>query len=155
MSKHTDNRGPRLRNSKAHFRFEFLDKMECGIVLLGAEVKSLRDGQASIDESFARIRDGEVWLHGFHIGPYACDTSKKHDALRSRKLLLHKRQITKLAGKLAVRGLTLVPLELYFNDRGLVKVTLALARGKTLGDKRATIREREVKREISRALRPR
>lgn len=144
-----------IGNRKANFRFEILDRIECGVVLRGTEVKSLRTGQGSLEESFARIEGGELWLRGFHIPPYEHGNVQNHDPLRPRKLLLHKREIAKLAPKLMVRGLTLVPLKLYFNERGLAKVTLGLAKGKTHGDKRQAMKTRDAKREMDRAMRRR
>ncbi len=140
-------------NRKAAFRFEILERFECGIVLCGTEVKSLRGKNVSLDEAYARLDDDEVWLIGTHIGGYSFATSQKHEALRRRKLLLHAREIRKLRPKVEQKGLTLVPLRMYFNERGIAKVTVALARGKTLGDKRRTIQTREHKREMDRATR--
>lgn len=144
---------PRIRNKRAHLRFEILEKLECGLVLRGTEVKSLRQGRGSLEEAYARVTGDEVWLHGFHIPPYSHGNVQNHDPLRPRKLLLHKRQIAKLTPKVIQRGLTLVPMEVYFSARGLVKVQLALARGKAQRDKRQDLKKREHKREIQRALR--
>lgn len=141
------------RNRKAAFRFEILEKWECGIVLVGTEVKSLREKQASLEESYARYANNEVWLVNFHIGPYRFGTNSQHESIRKRKLLLHGREIRKLRPKVEQKGLTLVPLRVYFNERGIAKVTLALCRGKTLGDKREAIKSREHRREIDRATR--
>jgi SsrA-binding protein len=143
------------RNRKAPFRFEFIERIECGIVLRGCEVKSLRQGGVSLDESYARIEGGELWLIGFHIPPYAHDTSGVHEPTRRRKLLVHNRELHKLRPKLEQKGLTLVPLRAYFNERGVAKLELALARGKSHGDRRRTIQEREHRREIDRTLRRR
>jgi len=155
MAKKAKKDGAVGRNRKARLRFEILETEECGILLTGTEVKSLRNGQCSLDEAFARIFDGEVWLYGCHIPPYQHGNVHNHDPLRRRKLLLHKRQIEKLVPKVREKGQTLVPLEVYFNDRGLAKVTLALAGGKTQRDKRQDIQKREAQREIDRALRRR
>lgn len=144
-----------VRNRKARFRFDLLEKMECGIVLQGTEVKSLRCGLGSLEEAFARIWDGELWLYGFHIPPYEHGDARHHEPLRRRKLLMHKREIAKLDPKLTLRGLTLVPLNVYFNQRGLAKITLALAKGKSQRDKRQDIQKREAKREMDRAMRRR
>lgn len=143
------------RNRKASYRFEILEQFECGIVLLGTEVKSLRDKQASLDEAFARLIDDELWVVNFHIGPYRHSSSKVHEALRKRKLLLHGREIRKLKPKVEQKGLTLIPTRVYFNERGIAKLALALCRGKTVGDKRETLKAREHKREMERAARRR
>ncbi len=138
------------RNRKAHFQFEFLERIECGIVLVGTEVKSLRDGNASINEAYARIDGDELVLVGFHIATYKHGPANSHDPDRRRTLLVHKRQLAKLKPALTQKGLTLVPLRAYFNDRGIAKVELALARGKTHGDKRQDMKKRDAKREIDR-----
>jgi SsrA-binding protein len=153
MSKSSPPEPPRVRNRKARHRFEVLERLECGLALTGTEVKSLRAGQASLDEAFARITHGEAWLQGLHIPPYSHGHGCNHDPLRPRKLLLHRREIARLAPKVNLKGLTLVPLEIYFNARGLAKVELALVRGKAHRDKRQSLREREHKREIDRAMR--
>jgi SsrA-binding protein len=145
--------GPSIRNRKAHFRFEILEKIECGVVLQGTEVKSLRAGQVSLEEAYARIQDDEIWLIGAHIAPYEHGNVMNHEPTRPRKLLLHRREIRKLLPKVTQRGLTMVPLAMYFNQRGLAKCTLGLARGKTHDDKRQDIREREQKREMDQARR--
>jgi SsrA-binding protein len=155
MPPKTRKETPRIRNRRARFRYELLDKLECGIVLTGTEVRSLRTGQGSLEEAFARVQDGEIWLCGFHIPPYEHGNVHNHDPLRRRKLLLHKSEISKLEPKLKLRGLTLVPVELYFNNRGVAKVTVALARGKAQHDKREDIRKREAEREMDRATRRR
>ncbi len=146
---------PIIQNRKAKFRYEILDRIECGLVLQGTEVKSLRAGGGSLEEAFACVEGGAVWLRGFHIPPYTHGNVQNHDPLRRRKLLLHKREIGKLAPKVAVRGLTLVPLEVYFNDRGIAKVTLGLARGKAMGDKRQDMKKRDAQREMDRAMKRR
>ncbi|MDO8631281.1 MAG: SsrA-binding protein SmpB [Phycisphaerales bacterium] len=142
-------------NRKAGFRFEILEKIECGIALLGSEVKSIRDRNASIDEAYVRIDGEELWLIGAHIAPYTFANTQNHEPLRKRKLLVHKHEIRKLRPKVEQKGLTLVPMRIFFNTRGLAKVTIALARGKTLGDKRQTLKTREHKREMDRAMRRR
>jgi SsrA-binding protein len=142
-------------NRKAGFRFEILEKIECGITLLGSEVKSLRDRNASIDEAYVRIDGQELWLISAHIAPYTFANTQNHEPLRKRKLLVHKHEIRKLRPKVEQKGLTLVPMRIFFNTRGLAKVTIALARGKTLGDKRQTMKTREHKREMDRAMRRR
>ena len=137
-------------NRQASFRYEFLDKLECGIVLQGTEVKSLRDGAVQLKDGYASLRDGELWLHNVHIAPYAPASRENHDPERSRKLLAHRRELDKLSGTINERGLTLVPLALYFRD-GKVKLELALARGKRAYDKRQDLAKRDSDREIARA----
>jgi SsrA-binding protein len=139
-------------NRQASYRFNLLERHEAGMVLTGTEVKSLRDGQAQLKDAYATIDDGEVWLHHLYIPPYANAARDNHDPERKRKLLLHRREIERLVGKVAERGLTLVPTRIYFSD-GRAKVELALAAGKDRFDKRQTIRKREESREIQRALR--
>ncbi len=155
MSKSSGATAPQIRNRKASFRFEIVEKLDCGLVLWGTEVKSLRAGQASLDESYARIEKEEIWLHNFHIAPYEHGHTTNHLPMRPRKLLLHRREIRKLTPKVTQRGFTLVPLSVYFNERGLAKVKLALARGKTHGDKREDIKKRDHAREMQRAKRGR
>lgn len=152
MSKQTPTDDTVCRNRKAAFRFEILEQFECGIMLRGTEVKSLRDKNASIEEAYARIEDDELWLIGAHIAAYTFAHSQNHEPLRRRKLLIHAREIGKLRPQVEQKGLTLVPLRIYFNERGIAKVTVALCRGKTLGDKRRTLQTREHKREMDRAL---
>ena len=139
-------------NRQASYRYHLLDHWEAGLVLTGTEVKSLRDGKAQIKDGYATVRDGEVWLHNVHIPPYAPAARENHDPERSRKLLMHRREIDRLEGRARERGLTIVPTRLYFSD-GRAKVEIALARGKDVGDKRQTIKEREMKREMERAVR--
>ena len=149
-----DRAGEKLisNNRKARHNFEILETYEAGIVLRGTEVKSLREGQVNFKDSYAKIDREEAWLHGCHIAPYHHGTDANHDPERSRKLLLHRREISRLLGKIAERGLTLVPLRLYFKS-GRAKLELGLARGKKLHDKRATIREREAQRELAKESR--
>ena len=141
-------------NRRARHEYAILETVEAGLVLRGTEVKSLRAGQVTFKDSYATMRNGEAWLLGFHISPYSHGTDANHDPERDRKLLLHRREISRLMGKVAERGLTLVPLRLYFKE-GRVKLEIGLARGKKLHDKRASIREREVKREIAKEARTR
>ena len=141
-------------NRQASHRYHLLEKWEAGIVLQGTEVKALRDGKAQIKDGYASVRDGEVWLHNVHIPPYGPASRENHEPERPRKLLLHKHEIDRLIGKTREKGLTLVPTRLYFRD-GRAKVEIALARGKDVGDKRQTIKEREMKREMERATRRR
>ncbi|MCL5048252.1 MAG: SsrA-binding protein SmpB [Firmicutes bacterium] len=141
------------QNKRAKHEYEVIQTIECGIALRGGEVKSLREGRANLQDSYARIEGGEVWLLGAHISEYAYATGFGHvSADRKRKLLLHRRQIDELAGKVTQQSLTLIPLSLYFKD-GIVKVDLALAKGKRIYDKRKTLAEREANREAERALR--
>jgi SsrA-binding protein len=138
-------------NRQAAFRFHLLEKWECGIQLQGSEVKSLREGGVQLKDAYAEIRGGEVWLQRMHIAPYKPAARENHDPERPRKLLMHRREIERLVGKTAERGLTLVPTRIYFKG-GVAKVELALARGKDQRDKRRSIKEREQRREIERAL---
>lgn len=153
MAKKKQDQPSGIRNKKATHKYEILEKTECGIVLRGTEVKSLRAGSASLDESYARIDGEEIWLIGFNIPPYTHGNVQNHEPTRPRKLLLHKREIRKLLPKVTQRGQTLVPLGVYFNERGICKVTLALARGKTHGDKRQDLKKKDQMREINRAMR--
>lgn len=138
-------------NRKARHEYEILDEIECGIVLTGSEVKSLRDGKVSLDESYARIRDGELWLVGCDIAIYPQASLMNHEPRRLRKLLLHRRELQKFAEQASHKGLTLVPLSMYFT-RGIVKVKVAVGRGKKLHDKRETLKKNEAKREMQRAI---
>ena len=141
------------RNRKASFRFELLERVECGIVLRGSEVKSLREGQATLEEAYATIENDELWLIGMHISPYAFDQSvEKSEPNRRRKLLARAREIRKLKPQVEQKGLTLVPVRAYFNERGIAKIEIAVARGKAHADKRQAIREREHRREMDRAI---
>jgi SsrA-binding protein len=139
------------RNPKATHDYHILEPWECGIVLTGTEVKSLRNGHASIKEAYARLRHGEVFLDGMNITPYEQGNRYNHDPVRTRKLLLHRREIEKLIGAVEQKGLTLVPLELYFRN-GRAKVALALGRGKKVYDKREDLKRRAVERETARAV---
>ena len=139
-------------NRQASHRYHLLERWECGLVLQGTEVKALRDGKAQIKDGYASVRDGEVWLHNVHIPPYGPASRENHEPERPRKLLMHKREIDRLIGKTREKGLTLVPTRLYFSG-GRAKVEIALARGKDVGDKRQSIKEREMKREMERSVR--
>jgi SsrA-binding protein len=141
-------------NRKARHDYDVLDTYECGIALTGSEVKSLRAAQVQMKDAYGTLRDGEIWLENLHIAPYQFARDGGHDPERSRKLLLHRRQIDTLVGKLREEGLTLVPLSIYFS-RGLAKVEMALAKGRRAYDKRQKIREREQRREMERATRQR
>ena len=140
------------RNKRAFHDYEILETFEAGIELTGTEVRSLRDNNCQLTDAFALVRNGEVWLNNVHISPFAQGNINNPDPDRKRKLLLHKKQIRYLDAKVAEKGLAIVPLKMYFNENGLVKVELALARGKKLYDKRASMKERDVKREIDRAM---
>jgi len=141
-----------LTNRKAYRDYEVLESLESGIELKGSEVKSLRAGKINLNDSFARIDKGEVFLHNAHISPYAEASYLNVEPDRTRKLLLHKGQITKIEGKLTQKGLTLIPLKVYFNDRGFVKMELALCKGKKLYDKRENIKRRETNLAMRRAI---
>jgi len=140
-------------NRKARHRFEVLETLECGIQLTGSEVKSLRDGKLSLDEAYARVKDREVWLVGADIAEYPQATLWNHAPKRPRKLLLKSQERENFANKAHEKGLTIVPLKVYFNARGLAKVTLGLCRGKKLHDKRETMKKADSRREIERAMR--
>jgi SsrA-binding protein len=144
---------PQIRNKKARFNFEILEQTEAGIALTGSEVKSLRSGKASLEEAYAVIRDGEAFLRDCNISPYPQAGYAQHKPTRERKLLLHRREIRKLLNKVTQKGLTLVPLKMYFNERGLVKVLIGLARGKKFHDKRQDLKKRDDRRAMERALR--
>ncbi len=156
MSRQADAPASRLivSNRKARHEYEVLDTWEAGIVLQGTEVKSLRNGKANLQDAFARFDGGELWLYNLHISPYEQGSRFNHDPLRPRKLLLHRRELRKLLGQVEQKGLTLIPLDLHFRG-GVAKVTLALARGKKLHDKREDIRRRDAEREMERAWKAR
>jgi SsrA-binding protein len=139
-------------NRYASYRYELIERLECGIVLQGTEVKSLRTSGAQLKDGYASINDGELWLYSIHIPPYGPASRENHDPERPRKLLAHRKELDRLAGRVAERGLTLVPTRIYFSGAH-AKVEVALARGKDLYDKRETIRERESKRDMDRSLR--
>ncbi len=142
------------KNKKAFHEYEILDRFEAGIALLGSEVKALRERKISLKESYARIKGGEAWLEHCHIGPYSHGGLDSHEPLRPRKLLLHRREINKLIGKTERRGLTIVPLSVYFKN-GNVKVEIALARGKQIHDKRESSRRKTIEREVQTELKRR
>jgi SsrA-binding protein len=141
-------------NRKARHEYHLLERVEAGVVLTGSEVKSLRQGGAQIQRAFADVRDGELWLVGAHIAPYEQSATENHDPDRDRKLLLHRREIDSLRGKVQERGFTLVPTRLYFKN-GRAKVEVALAKGKDVRDRRREISKRESDRQIERALKQR
>ena len=146
-------RVPKMENKRAFFDYEIIEKIEAGMALFGSEVKSLRDGGADLSGAYARIDDSECWLIGCNISPYKQAGVRNHEPLRKRKLLLHKRQIKKIHGKLAQKGFTLVPLRIYFSDKGLAKIELAIARGKRQYDKRDKITKRQQKSDIDKSMR--
>jgi SsrA-binding protein len=141
-------------NRKAFHDYHIVDTLEAGIALLGTEVKSIREGGANLRDSFARVEDGEVWVYNVHISPYRNRGYSDHDPKRRRKLLLHRHEIRKLIGKTVERGMTLVPVRMYFKD-GRVKLAISLAKGKKAHDKRETIRRREADRETRAAIKER
>lgn len=157
MAKDTNKKppgpSPAMQNKKARFEFEILSKVEAGIALKGTEVKSLRQGGASLAEAYARVDRGQIMLLNFQIQPYKEGNRYNHDPKRPKQLLLHKREIKKLAAAVQIKGQTLIPLSIYFNKDGRAKVELALARGKTHGDKRHDERKKEDRKEIMRAQR--
>lgn len=156
MAKDKKDDGVRMvtRNRKAAHEYELSDRLECGVVLVGTEVKSLRDGHCSLDGSYAKIEDDELWLIGCEIPEYAMGNRLNHTPKRDRKLLLHRREIAKFAGKAAERGFTLVPTSVYFKD-GRAKVEIAVGKGKQAHDKRQSLKKAEAKRDMARAVRSR
>jgi len=150
----TDELEPIARNKRARHDYEIIDTWETGIVLTGTEVKALREGKANLTDSFGIVKDGEVFLLNLHIGAYGLGNVHNHEPTRTRKLLMHRREIRRLIGAVERQGLTLVPLDLYFL-RGRVKARLALVRGKQQHDKREDLKKKDAEREIARALRHR
>ena len=140
-----------VSNRKARHDFEILEALEAGIVLSGTEVKSLRNGKANLQDSHALLKNGELWLLGMHISPYSHGSYNNHEPLRTRKLLLQKKQILKMVGRIAEKGLTIIPVSVYFKGP-YAKVELAIARGKRSYDKREAIKKRESDREVKRAM---
>ena len=139
-------------NRQASFRYHLLEKWECGIQLMGSEVKSMRDGAVQIKDAYAALQGGEVWVHNMHIAPYAAASRENHEPERPRKLLMHRREIERLVGKTKEKGHTLVPTRVYFKGRH-AKVEIALARGKEMHDKRRDLKAKDARREIERGLR--
>jgi SsrA-binding protein len=139
-------------NKKAFFNYEILESLEAGISLLGSEVKAVREGRVSMKDTYADVRNGEIFLFGLHISPYEAANRFNHDPLRERKLLLHRREIRRLTGKIQERGLTLIPTKVLMTDKGLIKVELALAKGKKLYEKKEVIKARDTAREARAAL---
>ena len=153
MARQQQGEGERdvCRNRRAFHEYEVLDRLECGLVLTGTEVKSLRDGHANLEDAYAKIDGGEVWLIGSDIPEYTMGNRFNHKPRRPRKLLLHRREINRFAGKASQRGFTLVPLRMYFR-RGLAKVELAVARGKAAHDKREDLKKKDAQKEIRQAM---
>jgi len=139
-----------VRNRKAFHDYHVLDTWEAGIALQGTEVKSLRAGLGQLQDAYVDTANGELWLKQAHISPYKFGTDANHDPLRPRKLLLHKAEIVKITAKVVRKGLTIIPLAIYLNAKGLIKVKVALAEGKAVGDKREALKQREQKREMDR-----
>ena len=141
------------QNKKARHNYNIEDSFEAGLALKGTEVKSLRNGKANLVDSYATIDGNEAWLNHFHIDPYTPATQFNHHPMRKRKLLLHKKEINKLIGKTQEKGCTLIPLKIYFNKKGWAKLEIGLAKGKKTFDKKAAIKERDIKRDVQRELR--
>ena len=141
-----------IRNRNAYHEYFIEDKYSAGIVLTGTEVKSLREGKVSFNDSYCFLHKGELWVKSLHIAEYSHGTSSNHDPLQDRKLLLQKRELKKLEGKIREKGFTVVPLRIYFNEKGLAKMELGLGKGKKLYDKRETIKQRDTEREMKRHI---
>ncbi len=141
-----------IKNRSAYHEYFIESKYETGIVLLGTEVKSIREGKVSFNDSYCLVHESEVWLRSLHIAEYSHGTVNNHDPVRERKLLLQKREIKKIEAALKEKGFTLVPLRIYFNEKNLIKAEIGLARGKKLHDKRESIRQKDVEREMKRYL---
>jgi SsrA-binding protein len=141
-----------IKNRSAFHEYFFDNQYVAGIVLTGTEVKSLREGKASFNDSYCLIHKGEMWLKSLHIAEYSHGTTNNHDPIRDRKLLLQKREISKIEGKLKEKGYTLIPLRIFFNEKNLIKVEIGLGKGKKLHDKRETIKKRDVEREMKRFI---
>ncbi|MBC8173155.1 MAG: SsrA-binding protein SmpB [Chitinophagales bacterium] len=142
-----------IRNKKATFEFEILDRFVAGIVLRGSEIKSVRDGKVSMSDAYCLFRDGELWIKNLNISEFKQATIWQHEPLRIRKLLLNKKELNKLLGKVKERGFTIVPLKMFMTDRGFAKMEIALAKGKKVHDKRESIKQRDEKRDLDRSLR--
>lgn len=139
-----------IKNRKASYEYEFVEKAEAGIMLKGTEIKSLREGKASIQEAYCFFRKGELFVKGMNISPYVQASFESHDMTRDRKLLLKKRELEKFKSKMDEKGLTIIPLRIYINKRGLAKLEIALAKGKKIYDKRDSIKKKDQKRELDR-----
>lgn len=150
MAKDRFSKTVNIQNRQARFEYEILDKYTAGIVLTGTEIKSIREGKVNLQDGYCYFNKGEVFVKGVNITPYAQGTHYNHEATRERKLLLKKTEIGKLEGKIEEKGLTLIPLRLFINDRGFAKMEIAVGRGKKLHDKRDSMRERDAKRELDR-----
>jgi SsrA-binding protein len=146
------SRTPELKNRSAYHHYFIDAKYEAGMMLLGTEVKSLREGKASFNDSYCQIHQGEMWLKSLHIAQYTHGTTSNHDPLRDRKLLLQKRELRKIEAKLKEKGFTLIPLAIRFTEKGLAKIEIGLAKGKKLYDKRESIKQKDVDREMKRFL---
>jgi SsrA-binding protein len=141
-----------IKNRQAYFEYHIDDKYVAGIMLTGTEVKSLREGKASFNDSYCIFQKGELWLRSFHISEYSHGTVNNHDPVRERKLLLNRRELKKWEGKMKEKGYTIVPLRLFMNEKNLVKVEIGLAKGKKLHDKRESIKQRDTDRELKRYI---
>ncbi|MFY0625719.1 MAG: SsrA-binding protein SmpB [Reichenbachiella sp.] len=150
MSKGRFSNSINIRNKKANFEFEFIDKYVSGLVLKGTEIKSIKEGKASLQEAYCFLNNNEMFIKGMHISVYEQGTVYNHDPIRERKLLLNKQEIAKIAKKSQEKGLTIIPIRLYINERGYAKLEIALAKGKKIHDKRDSIKEKDVKRELER-----
>lgn len=139
-----------IKNKQAHFQYELIDKFVAGIVLKGTEIKSIREGKVNLQDGYCYMNNGELFAKGINISPYEQGTHYNHEAVRERKLLIKRSELCKLDGKVEEKGFTLVPIRLFINERGLAKLEIALARGKKLHDKRESIKDRDVKRELAR-----
>lgn len=139
-----------IKNRKANYEFEFVEKFQAGIVLLGTEIKSIREGKASVQEAYCYLKNSEAFVKGMNISPYNQASFKSHDTVRDRKLLLNKKELERLKSKTEEKGLTIVPVRLFLNDRGFAKLEIALARGKKLFDKRESIKKKDQDRELKR-----
>lgn len=139
-----------IRNKKASYEFEFIDTFVAGLVLKGTEIKSIREGKVSLTEAYCFFRKGELFIKQMHIAPYSMAASYNHDAVRERKLLLNRKEIEKLQSKFEEKGLSIIPVRIFMNDKGLAKLEIALARGKKVHDKRQSIKEKDSKRELAR-----
>src|SRR6476620_5426073 len=150
MAKERFSKTVNIQNRQARFEYEILDKYTAGIVLTGTEIKSIREGKVTLQDGYCYFNNGELFVKGVNISPYAQGTHYNHEATRERKLLLKRSEIKKLEGKIEEQGLTLIPTRLFINDRGFAKIEIALGRGKKLHDKRDSIKERDAKRELDR-----
>ena len=139
-----------IKNKKASFQFEFIDTYVCGVILMGTEIKSIRESKVSLTEAFCIFMDGQLYIRQMHISPYSMAASFNHVAVRDRKLLLKKKELEKLETKSAEKGLAIIPVRIFINDRGLAKIQIALARGKKTHDKRQDLKEKDAKRELQR-----